>query len=54
MVPETLDAFAPEERRQVYGMLRLKVAADGSVEARGILSETLQVLHDDSRQPHSL
>ena len=49
MVPETLDAFAPEERRQVYGMLRLKVAADGSVEARGILSETLQVLHDDSR-----
>jgi site-specific DNA recombinase len=51
MVPEALDSFSPEERRQVYGMLRLKVevAADGSVEARGVLSESLQALHEDDR-----
>jgi hypothetical protein len=33
MVPEALDALGPDERRQVYGMLRLKVeiAPDGSM-----------------------
>ncbi len=43
MVPEALASLAPEERRQVYGMLRLRVeiAADGSMEARGVLSESL-------------
>jgi hypothetical protein len=41
MTPEGLDALTPEERRQVYGMLRLRVevAADGTMEAQGILSE---------------
>jgi hypothetical protein len=41
MTPEALDALTPEERRQVYGMLRLRVevAADGTMEAQGILSE---------------
>jgi hypothetical protein len=41
MTPEALDALTPEERRQVYGMLRLKieVAADGTMKAQGILSE---------------
>ena len=41
MAPEALDALTPEERRQVYGMLRLRVevAADGKMVARGILSE---------------
>jgi hypothetical protein len=41
MTPEALDALTPEERRQVYGMLRLKVevAADGTMVAQGILSE---------------
>ena len=37
MTPEALDALTPEERRQVYGMLRLRaeVAADGTMVARG-------------------
>jgi hypothetical protein len=41
MTPEALDALTPEERRQVYGMLRLRVevAADGAMVARGIPSE---------------
>jgi site-specific DNA recombinase len=48
MVPEALDALVPEERRQVYGMLRLKVevAADGAMEICGILSENLCVLYE--------
>jgi hypothetical protein len=39
MTPEALDALTPEEHRQVYGMLRLRieVAADGTMEAQGIL-----------------
>jgi hypothetical protein len=47
MVPEALDSLAPEERQQVYGMLRLKVeiAPDRSMEVRGVLSETLRVLY---------
>jgi site-specific DNA recombinase len=51
MVPEALDSLAPEERQQVYGMLRLKVeiVADGSMEVRGVLSETLQVLYENGR-----
>ena len=50
-MPDALDNLAPEERCQVYGMLRLKVeiAADGSVEARGVLSETLQVLYENDQ-----
>jgi site-specific DNA recombinase len=41
MTPEALDALTPEEHRQVYGMLRLRVevAADGTMEAQGILRE---------------
>jgi hypothetical protein len=40
MVPEALDALTPEERQQVYAMLRLEVEvdADGQMEARGVLS----------------
>ncbi len=51
MMPDALDNLVPEERRQVHGMLRLKVevAADGSMEARGVLSETLQVLRENGR-----
>jgi site-specific DNA recombinase len=47
MTPETLDSLTPEKRRQVYGMLRLKVEvdADGRMEARGILSEDVCNLH---------
>jgi hypothetical protein len=51
MVPEAFDALTPEERRQVYGMLRLRidVAADGSMEVRGILSENLCVLYENGQ-----
>jgi hypothetical protein len=49
MVPEALDALALEERRQVYRLLRLKVevAGDGSVEARGVLNASLDVLYEN-------
>jgi site-specific DNA recombinase len=45
MTPGALDALTPEKRRQVYGMLRLRVevAADGTMEAHGILSENMRV-----------
>jgi hypothetical protein len=45
MTPEALDVLTPEECRQVYGMLRLRieVAADGTIEARGILGECVHV-----------
>ena len=43
-MPEELEKLTPEERRRVYGMLRLEVLAqpDGTLEARGILDEGLQ------------
>ena len=49
MTPQALDSLTPEERRQVYTMLRLKVEidADGRMEARGILSENVRVLHEN-------
>jgi site-specific DNA recombinase len=49
MTPEALDSLTPEERRQVYTMLRLKVEidADGRMEARGVLSENARVLHEN-------
>ena len=49
MVPDALDALAPGERRQVYMMLRLKVEAssDGGIEVRGVLSDSLRVLHEN-------
>ena len=51
MTPEALDALTPEERRRVYGMLRLRVevAADGTMGARGILSENVCVLDENGR-----
>ena len=51
MTPEGLDALTLEERRQVYGMLRLRVevAAGGTMEAQGILSENVCVQHEDGR-----
>ncbi len=49
MVPEALEKLTGEERRQVYGMLRLrvKVSADGSIEASGILRDNLHILYED-------
>ena len=38
MAPVALDCLAPEERRRLYGMLRLELtlAPDGSAELRGV------------------
>jgi hypothetical protein len=49
MTPEALDALTPEERRQVYGMLRLRVevAVDGTMEAQDILSEDWRPARSD-------
>jgi hypothetical protein len=49
MMPEALDALAPGERCQAYGMLRLKVevSADGGMQARGVLSAGLPVPSND-------
>jgi hypothetical protein len=39
MLPDTLDALLGEERRRLYGMLRLEVApASDGLEVRGALS----------------
>jgi site-specific DNA recombinase len=50
-VPEDLERLGPEERRRIYGMLRLEVLArpDGTLEARGILGESLRVDPEDRR-----
>jgi site-specific DNA recombinase len=52
MAPDALDNLTPEERRQIYAMLRLKVevAADGSMAVRGILSENVRVKDENERQ----
>ena len=41
MAPEALDSLLPEERHQVYKMLRLKVIAhvDRSLEVTGVLAD---------------
>ncbi len=42
MVPEQLDLLTPEERHQVYKMLRLRVAVykDGSLEVSGVFGNS--------------
>jgi site-specific DNA recombinase len=49
MTPEALDNLTPEERRRVYGMLRLRIEvhADGRMEAQGILSENIRVQYEN-------
>jgi flagellar motility protein MotE (MotC chaperone) len=41
MVPEALDTLTPEERHQIYKMLRLRVVAraDAKIEATGAFSD---------------
>ena len=53
MMPEALDSLAPEERSQIYGMLRLKVdaLADGMMQARGVLSAELPVCENGLAPP---
>jgi hypothetical protein len=50
-LPEELERLKPEERRRVYGLLRLEVSArpDGMLEVRGILGESLQVGSENGR-----
>ena len=50
-VPEELERLTPEERRRVYRMLRLEISArpDGTLEARAILGENLQVGSENGR-----
>jgi hypothetical protein len=45
MAPEALDSLLPEERHQVYKMLRLKVIAhvDRTLEVTGVFAEGLSV-----------
>jgi hypothetical protein len=48
MVPEKLDRLTPEERHQIYRMLRLEVylPPEGPIEVRGILREPVCTLMD--------
>src|SRR5215212_10549068 len=50
-VPEELERLGSEERRRVYGMLRLEVSAspDGTLQVHGILGDGLRVSPDDGR-----
>ena len=50
-LPEELERLKPEERRRVYGMLRLEVSArpDGTLEVHGILGESLRVGSENGR-----
>src|SRR5918994_1925575 len=48
-VPEDLERLGPEERRRIYGRLRLELWArsDGTLEARGVLLEGLRIGPED-------
>jgi hypothetical protein len=51
MTPDALDALEPEERHQVYKMLRLtvEVCADGSLEVSGVLGDSFVSENQDER-----
>ena len=51
MTPDALDALEPEERHQVYKMLRLtvEVCADGSLEVSGVLGDSFVSGNQDAR-----
>src|SRR5215210_2124238 len=50
-VPENLERLGPEQRRRIYGRLRLELWArsDGTLEARGVLLEGLRIGPEDGR-----
>jgi DNA repair ATPase RecN len=50
--PDALDELTPEERRQVYKMLRLKVRAylDGSSEVSGAFSDGFSICENETPQ----
>jgi hypothetical protein len=53
LAPEALDSLAPEERHQLYRMLRLKVVAhlDESIELTGDLVSTADVSNLETTRP---
>src|SRR5215204_2457055 len=56
MVPEALDDLTPEERHDVYKMMRLKLIAfpDGSVEVTGVFGGPLEVSASRSMKTEDL
>jgi hypothetical protein len=50
MAPEVLEALTPEERRQVYRMLNLRVAAypDGSLEVNGTFGKGFDICEKET------
>lgn len=52
MVPEALDALTPEEHRQVYKMLKLRVAVypDSSLEVSGAFGEGANICKRETVQ----
>ena len=48
-----LESLTPEERHQVYKMLRLKVIAnrDGSLEASGAFADDLSFCQSETERP---
>jgi len=51
MAPAALDALSPEERHQVYKMLRLtvEISPDGSLEVSGVLGDSFVSENQDER-----
>jgi hypothetical protein len=54
MTPEALDNLTTEERRKVYGMLRLRVEifADGRMEASGVLRHDRGAIYETGEGTH--
>ena len=50
---EALDQLDGEERNRVYKMLRLEITPqeDGTLDVRGILSDSLEVLYENGKPP---
>ena len=51
MTPAALDALSPEERHQVYKMLRLtvEISPDGSLDVSGVLGDSFVSENQDER-----
>ncbi len=51
MTPAALDALSPEERHQIYKMLRItvEVSPEGSLNVTGVLGDSFVSKHQDER-----
>jgi hypothetical protein len=51
MTPAALDSLSPEERHQVYKMLRItvEISPDGSLNVTGVLGDSFVSEHQDAR-----